>query len=247
METKVLAVVNGKEITTQDVQVLMQQLNPQMAAQFQSEQGQAQLVEELINQELVFADALEQDLDQDEAFVAEVEKLKQNYLKQYAVTKLLSGISVSEEEMEKYYNENKDLFQDPEQVSASHILVEDEETAKKVLAELEEGKDFAAVAEEHSSCPSKSRGGDLGFFTKGRMVPEFEEAAFAMEEGQISEPVQTQFGYHIIKVTGRQAAGEKAYDEVSAQIQQQLVAQKQQEVYMNKVNELKEKFEVKRV
>jgi len=88
------------------------------------------------------------------------------------------------------------------QVRASHILVEDEETAKKLKAEIEKGISFESMAREYSSCPSKAKGGDLGWFGKGQMVKPFEEAAFSTPENKISAPVKTQFGYHLIKVTG---------------------------------------------
>lgn len=89
-------------------------------------------------------------------------------------------------------------------VRASHILVATREAANKVAYEVKNGKDFAEVAKQNSTCPSRESGGDLGFFGKGQMVKEFEDVAFAMEAGEISEPVQTQFGYHIIKVTGKE-------------------------------------------
>ena len=86
-------------------------------------------------------------------------------------------------------------------IRASHILVESEERAKSLRGDLDGGADFANLAKEHSKCPSKENGGDLGFFGKGMMVKEFEDAAFALDVGQVSGPVRTQFGYHLIKVT----------------------------------------------
>jgi parvulin-like peptidyl-prolyl isomerase len=89
------------------------------------------------------------------------------------------------------------------QVRASHILVKTEDKAKWIYKELQNGKDFAKLAKEYSDCPSSAKGGDLGFFGKGQMVKEFEDAAFSLKEGEISKPVKTQFGYHLIRVTGR--------------------------------------------
>jgi len=88
-------------------------------------------------------------------------------------------------------------------VRASHILVNDEETAKKLKQEIENGADFAEIAQQHSICPSKENGGDLGEFRKGVMVKEFEDAAFSLQVGQVSEPVKTQFGWHLIQVLDR--------------------------------------------
>ncbi|NYZ74354.1 peptidylprolyl isomerase [Candidatus Micrarchaeota archaeon] len=89
------------------------------------------------------------------------------------------------------------------QVKASHILVENEETAEKLKAELDSGADFAKAAKKHSLCPSGKSGGDLGFFGKGQMVKEFEDAAFSLPVGVVSKPVKTQFGYHLIVVTAK--------------------------------------------
>lgn len=88
-------------------------------------------------------------------------------------------------------------------VRASHILVSSQEKAKSILEEIKKGADFAKLAKKHSECPSSKKGGDLGFFSKGRMVPEFEKAAFSLNPGEVSGPVKTEFGYHLIKVTGR--------------------------------------------
>ena len=88
-------------------------------------------------------------------------------------------------------------------VKASHILVKTEDKANWIYNELKKGKDFAKLAKEYSDCPSKRNGGDLGFFGKGQMVKEFEDAAFSLKEGETSKPVKTEFGYHLIKVTGR--------------------------------------------
>ncbi len=88
-------------------------------------------------------------------------------------------------------------------VKASHILVKDEKAANKLIEKLKKGEDFARLAKVHSSCPSGKKGGDLGFFSKGQMAKQFENAAFSQEIDEISKPVRTQFGYHIIKVTAK--------------------------------------------
>lgn len=243
--SEVLAVVGDREITRGDVEALLQSLNPQTAAQFNSEAGMKNLVKELSNQELFYLNAVENGLDKEEAFIAEVEKMKANMLKQYAVTKLMNGISISDEEITEYYNSNKSQFSSGSSVKASHILVDKLEDAEAVSAKINDGLSFEDAAKEYSKCPSNERGGDLGYFSRGRMVPEFEAAAFETSVGEVSEPVKTQFGYHLIKVFDKKSEAVKSLDEVRAQLGDHLLNQKQQALYQSKVEELQGKYAVK--
>jgi peptidyl-prolyl cis-trans isomerase C len=240
----IIAKVNGKEITQADMDLLIKTLGPQRAAQFQNEEGQKQLVDELVNQELFYFDAVDTDLESSEEFQAELAIAKANILKQLNIKKTLDTVTATEEDAKKFYEENKEKFVRPMTVTASHILVDTEEKADEIYAAIEGGKDFAEAATEFSSCPSKERGGDLGPFGKGQMVPEFEEAAFAMEVGKVSSPVKTQFGFHIIKLTDKTEEGTSPYEEVKAQIEQQLVIMGQNDAYFKKVDALKSKYTV---
>lgn len=241
---KVLANVNGKEITDRDVYVFLNQLNPQIAAQFRTPEGVKKIADELVNQELLYLDAIENSLDKEETFKIELEKVKANVLKQYAMNKLILDINSTEEEITEFYNEHREHFQTPEKVKASHILVKEEEEAKEISNEIKEGLSFEEAAAKYSICPSKEKGGDLGEFGRGQMVPEFEEVAFIIEEGKVSQPVKTEFGYHLIKVIDKKEAGISPLEEVKDQITQQVIAMKQQERYLNKTEELKNKYKV---
>ena len=129
-------------------------------------------------------------------------------------TLLKSDLKVTDEEIAKYYEENKENFGQKEQVDASHILVETEDKAKEVRKKLVDGADRIEIAKEYSIDPgSKDNGGDLGFFERGKMVPEFEEAAFSMKVGEISEPVKTENGYHIIIVNDKKEAKTTSLEE----------------------------------
>ena len=242
--TKVLANVNGKEITDQDVYVFLNQLNPQIAAQFRTPEGVKKVADELINQELLYLEAISNGLDKEEAFRVELEKVKVNVLKQYAINKLMLDIDSTEEEITEFYNEHKEYFQTPEKVQASHILVKEEEQAKEIANEIKEGLSFEEAAAKYSICPSKEKGGDLGEFGRGQMVPEFEEVAFITEEGKVSQPVKTQFGYHLIKVVDKKESGISPLEEVKDKITQQVIAMKQQERYLSKTEKLKNKYKV---
>src|SRR5690606_36379540 len=107
-----------------------------------------------------------------------------------------------------YYDENKEMFELPSpEIRASHILVDTEEEAREILSKIRGGADFEELAKMYSKDPgTKDLGGDLGFFAKGKMVPEFEEAAFALNPGEVSDVVKTEYGYHVIKVTGRRSS-----------------------------------------
>jgi len=160
---------------------------------------------------------------------------------QYLETQWTGKIDVNDAEVKAYYDENPKEFESPEQIQASHILIKVDALdpndpnavkvvakaeAEKLLAEIKDGADFAELAKANSDCPSAPRGGDLGLFGRSQMVKPFEEAAFALQPGQISDVVETQFGYHIIKVTDRKGARTKSFDEAKAGILATLTNQK---------------------
>lgn len=243
MENKVLAVVDGRNITEMDLNFLVQSMG-QNAAHFQGENGKKQLIEELVMQELLYSDALEKGYDKDAEFIQAVEHMQKTLLKQYALNKLLSTIQVSDEEALEYFNAHSDLFKNPETARASHILVSTLEEAESISEEIKGGLSFEEAAQKYSSCPSKAEGGDLGEFSRGRMVPEFEHAAFNMEPGTVSAPVQSQFGYHIIKLASKNEAAAPNFEDVKASVKQQLASVKQGEVYTATQETLKGKYNV---
>ncbi len=245
MEEKIFAEVNGNKITQKEVNSVLANMDPRRAAQYQNDQGYKQIAEELIRQELIYADAVENKLNQEEEFINQLEQVKKDILKQYAVNKLLSSVAVGDEEIREYYEENKGMFLNPPSVKASHILVDTEEQATKIYEEIENGMKFGVAATAYSKCPSKENGGDLGYFGPRKMVKEFEDAAFSMNIGEISKPVKTQFGYHLIHLTDKTEAVEKNLSEVKEPIKRQLTAEKQNRIYTEKTEELKAKFEVK--
>jgi peptidyl-prolyl cis-trans isomerase C len=163
---------------------------------------------------------------------------------------------VSNEEMEKVYKERPEMFQAPAQVRASHILIKvpDDATADvkaqalqkatKILKDARGGKDFAALAKEFSQDGSAAQGGDLGFFGPGQMVPQFSDAAFKLKPGSISDIVETQFGYHIIKVTEKKPARTVSLDEVRPQLEQKMMQEKGQREVLNFVQALRMKSKI---
>lgn len=244
MENKVLAVVNGKEITERQLQFAIERLPQDRKQYFSTEQGKQQLLDQIISFELIYNYAADTKMDATEQYKQQLEIMKKDLLIQVGITEIMKDVQVTDEDIEKYYEENKQMFTKGEAVTAKHILISTEEEAKKIINEIEEGMSFEDAAKTYSSCPSSAQGGNLGNFTKGKMVPEFEKAAFELEVGVISAPVKTQFGYHIIKVEEKQDASLKSLDEVKSTIATQLLQQKENTAFMNSVNELKKKYPV---
>jgi peptidyl-prolyl cis-trans isomerase C len=176
---------------------------------------------------------------------------KQMLIRKLVEEKTASITNASLTEVTNFYEENADSFKIPESVTASHILLaftpEDTDATKaqkkqeieKISADILVGGDFAAIAAEKSDCPSKTRGGNLGAFSKGQMVPEFENVAFTQEIGTVSGVVETQFGYHLIKVTDHQQAGMRSLSEVKDQLQEYLAGKAKQDALLAYVKELK--------
>lgn len=245
MENNVFAVVAGRKITQENVEHVMKNFDAQTAAQFNSPEGLQRILFELINQELFYMDATDNNMDQEEDFKAQLEKVKEDLIKQYYVSKLLRNVQVDDQAVLEFYGLNRDRFVEGESVRASHVLVNTEQEALDILNQINKGMAFEEAAKKFSKCPSKEEGGDLGYFSKGKMVPEFEEAAFDMKIDEISLPVKSQFGYHVIKVVDKKGPKIQSFDEVKDSIRNYMISEKQQEIYFEKVNELKSKYPVK--
>ncbi len=170
-----------------------------------------------------------------------VKLLKKNISRKLLIDKLIDkeiGQHITEQEIKQYYEQNKNDFMQKAQIRVSHILIpilkdaspdEIKKAEKKVmgiLKRLKKGGDFSELASENSSCPSKAKGGDLGFFSRGQMVPEFEKAAFNLKMNETSSVVKTSFGFHVIRKTGEKEAGQKKFEDVKEFIVQQLKSQK---------------------
>jgi peptidyl-prolyl cis-trans isomerase C len=161
-------------------------------------------------------------------------------LANFAIAKAVESVKVTDDEAKAFFEENKGELVSGESVNASHILVDSEEKANEILAKINAGEiSFEDAARQNSSCPSSEQGGNLGEFTRGQMVPEFDEACFSMAVGEISGPVKTQFGFHLIKLNDKKEATPIAYDDIADQIKQKLVSDKQQAAYQSKINQLK--------
>ena len=242
-ELNFLAKIGEKEITAADVEAAINSIDPYQRQQFDNEEGRKRILADLINQELFYLDAVENKLDQDENFLKEMELIKQNMIKQYAINKIIADVKVDDQEKIEYYEANKEQFVSPELVSAKHILVDELDQAKEIKSKIDKKEiSFEDAAVEYSKCPSNMKGGDLGEFGKGQMVPEFEEAAFAQKVGEVSEPVQSTFGYHLIKVESHKEEGQLEFEEVKEEVAGAVAYKKQNEAFVAKLTELTDRY-----
>jgi peptidyl-prolyl cis-trans isomerase C len=233
-DDKVVAKVNGSEIHESDVALAEQELGPSLA-QMDPSTKHDNVVSFLIDLKLA-------------AKVAEDKKLQdtEDFKKRSAFTRerlLMDGLlakegkdAATDEAMKKVYDEAAKQIAGETEVHARHILVETEDDAKQVVEELKKGADFAELAKKKSKDPGASDGGDLGFFTKDQMVPEFSAAAFALEPGKISDPVKSQFGWHVIKVEEKRNRKAPEFAQVKPQIEA-FVTRKAQADYVAKLRE----------
>lgn len=240
MENKVLAVVNGKDITQQNVEDFIKRLDPQTAAHYRSAEGQKNVLNELINQELFLADAVNSDLDQTDAYKIEMDKARNFILTQLNINNLLASQSVSDGEAKAFFEKNPQLFAEPEKANTSHILVDTIEQCKDLRAKIVNNEiSFEDAAKQYSKCPSKDKGGNLGEYAKGQMVPEYDNAAFALSVNEMSEPVKTQFGYHLIKLHSKTESSGTDYEVSKSKVHQQLLSLKQKQAFTEKVNQMR--------
>lgn len=243
MSKEVLATVAGRDITQEEFEAFLASVPKEQQAYISNPKFREHCLEQLTSLHMFAQMGEDLKLDETDDFKKAYENAKRDILAQMAMRETLKDVGVTEEELKAFYDQNQQQFQKGETVNAKHILTDSEETCKEILESITSGeKTFEDAAKEFSTCPSKERGGDLGEFGKGQMVKEFEDVAFAAEIGQVVGPVQTQFGYHLIKVEKKNEATVVAFEQIKENLRTNLLQQKQGLAYNKKVAELKEKY-----
>ncbi|MEM4398172.1 MAG: peptidylprolyl isomerase [Candidatus Woesearchaeota archaeon] len=256
--SKVLRVIGNDKITEADIQKELNNIPPQYRAMYDNENGKKQILDRLTEQKILKNVALKQNLQNDKDFKRDLEITKERILANYAVKRnVIDKAKATDEEIKKEYEKEKENFRQKEQVKASHILIrvynnmtkeekeKAQQKAKKILEDAIAGKDFAQLAKENSEDGTAQNGGELGWFEKGRMVPEFENACFTGEVGKVyPKLVQTQFGYHIIKIEDKKPEGYKTLDEVKESLKNDIENRKAMEKYNVWMEELKKEYKV---
>ena len=237
---KILAKVGPLTVKESEVEEFLLSLG-QRGAAYNNPEGRRVILEQIISNKLLLLEARSNLYETEPEFKAELARLKENLLVNYASGKVFDRVTVTEGELRDYYEKNLDRLGGGATVNASHILVDTEEQALEILGKIKSGElSFEDAAMQFSSCPSGERGGNLGDFSEGQMVPEFDRAVFSMEVGEITEvPVRTQFGYHLIKLNSKNEAQIPSFEEIEPQLREALLNEKRHEAYGRHINQLK--------
>jgi len=237
----ILASFSGQTITLGEFNLIWEEVPEEYKLQL----DKSMVLDQMISEKLLIQEAKNMGLEEDMDVLEQIKKMTEQILVQTLIQKdILDKVQVGDEEVEKYYETNKDNFTEKEQVHLFNILVKTEEEAQNVLEQLKAGEDFSEIAKTKSTGPSAAQGGDLGYVAKGTIIPEIEEVIFALELEELSEVVKTDFGFHILKINEKKPETVKTLEEVKEEILQTLLPDKQKEAFENLLEELKGKVEI---
>ena len=242
----VLAKVNDTEITLSDFNERLKEY-PSIAhggtVDLETKKG---FLDNLIVRELLYQEAIHNGLDKEKATAVLLEEMKKRILvDRFFKKELEENVKVTGEDVKKFYDEHPDEAKTPMEIRARHILLKTHEDAEMVKKRLKTGSKFEDLAKTYSIDPgSKTKGGDLGFFPAGAMVPEFDAAALKLNTGETSDIVETRFGFHVIKVVEKREGKQKSFDEAKDELEQKLIKKKRKEKFDNLVAGLKSKAKI---
>jgi len=228
-DNRILAKVNGEVITVKDFNDRISKLPKQYQDIVKSQKKN--YLDDLIMEKLLYKEALKENIDKEK----ETQDIISEATKKIIIARLVEKevekkVRVSDEEVKKYYDEHSEEFMLPERWRASHILVDTVDEANAIKQNLAQGASFEELAKEKSKDPTRAAGGDIGYFSKGQLVPEFEEECFKLETGEVGNVVKTQFGYHIIKLTDKKNPEVQPFDSVKDMVRRELERSKKKEL-----------------
>jgi peptidyl-prolyl cis-trans isomerase C len=244
---KVLATIDGEKITIEEFNKELDRIPANMKMLVLTQSGKQSFLDRYIVKRLLMDEAKKENIEKDKEFQDRLVDIKEQLLIESLLKKKVStNVNQSEEQLKDYYEKNKDKFKTGQEVDTRQILVKTEQEAKEIRAKLDKGEDFADLARKFSIDPSaKTTGGAIGFHAKGTLVPEYEAVAFKLTKaGQISPPVKTQLGYHIIQLQGIKPPAYTPYEEVKEFIKQRIVQEQQNDVLEKYVSDLKAKAKI---
>jgi peptidyl-prolyl cis-trans isomerase C len=250
----------GKDVITQgELELRLSDMKPEVRKNYSTDQQKKEYLDQIVRGKLLALEAKAEKMDREKDLALRLQDAVNWVLaNEYIKTRLFKGINVTDRDVDDYYQAHKDDFKKPATVRVQHILVKIPSETKKeedinaylmkaqhIKNELDGGADFKTAAAKYSDdVQSKRRGGDLGFISRKQVVPEFAEVAFNLKEGEVSNPIKTAYGYHIIKLTDRIEESQKTLKEASGEIGSLLKNQGQKAVIEKEVERLKKKYHV---
>jgi peptidyl-prolyl cis-trans isomerase C len=247
-EASVLATVDGEKITLEDYSDRIAKMPSKMRREIVGQEGKEKALDNMIKDELFYKEALKRGYETNSKVVERLETLRRGVILEAFFKDLLNkNIPIGDDEIVLHFKENKETFDRPEMVKVSHILVSDNDTAIKVMAEIKQGNNFKELAKKYSNDKGSSwKGGDLGFIQRGKMPAEFDEAAFALKrEAEISDIVKSNLGYHIIKFSERVPFIDSSLNpSVMASIKRKLLRKRQEQIVNDFAEELMTQYNV---
>jgi len=237
---EVLAKVGSEKITEQDLEYKLRSFPQKFQEFYSTDSGRDVLLKQLIKERMFYLEAKKKNYLEDKEVQAMLKNIERELMVNKYIIDFFDSIEISDDMIKNYYQKHKGSYK---KVKASHILVKTKGEADKIAIEArKKDADFAALAKKHSTGPSASKGGDLGWFGQGAMVPEFEKAAFSLKKGEVSEPVKTSFGWHLIKVYDLQDPDN--YKQVATEIRKQMLELEKTSKLEEKYQQLSDNYEV---
>jgi peptidyl-prolyl cis-trans isomerase C len=239
---KVLVTIDKNQITMEEFNKELDKIPMNMKMAVATESGKKSFLDRLIMKKLLLIEANKEKMENEKEFQTRLLDIKEQLLIESLLKKkIASNAQLNDEELKKYYDANKDKFKKEKEINTRHILLKTEEEAKQIKEKLQNGEDFVELAKKYSIDPNaKTTGGELGFYPKGSLLPEYEDIAFKLAKvGQVSGIVKSQYGYHIIRLEGTKPPTFVAFEEVKDFIKQQLAQEKQKELVEKYIDDLK--------
>ncbi|HOJ70388.1 MAG TPA: peptidylprolyl isomerase [Syntrophorhabdaceae bacterium] len=245
--SKVLATIDNEKITIEEFNKDLDKIPVNMKMIVATQSGKKNYLDKMIIKKLLLREAKKENIEKEKEFQDRLNEIKEQLVLETLLKKKINLDSqITEEDMKKYYEKNKETFKREREINTRHILLNTEEEARQIKDKLAKGEDFAELARRYSIDPSaKASGGEIGFHPKGSLLPEYEDAAFKLKKvGQTSGIVKTKFGYHIIKLEGIKPPSYVPYEEVKDYIKQKLAQEKQTQALEKYITDLKQSAKI---
>lgn len=241
-EGKTVASIDGDNITLQEFNAELDKIPMNMKMLVASQSGKKDFLDRLIVKKLLLKEAKKDKIEKEKDFQDRLNDIREQLIIESLLKKKVTAeLQFKDEELQKFYDAHKEEFKKDREIQTRQIVVKTEQEAKELQAKIAKGEDFAQLAKQYSIDPSaKTTGGDIGYHPKGTLIPEFEEAAFRLTKvGQVTPPVKTQLGYHLIKLEGERTGAYVPFSEVKDFIRQKMAQEKQAEVLKKYIDDLK--------